>query len=398
MKAIVVGAGIGGLMSAIALRRVGIEVEIIEGASRLDEVGAGLSLWPNAMAALATLGLEEVVTSHGVELDVGSIRSRDGRPVYVWDRAGAFEFLGGVPLLIHRAHLQALLLQAAHGIAVRLGARATAVEQLPDRCKVRCEGGDSHEADFVVGADGIRSAVRKSVEPSAPRYAGLTSWRAVIDQPYPDGSSMWVADGKQFLATTLAGDRTYISGLLRFREGHNRAAPLWGPVLRRHFDGWDRTITDAIDAIPEDGYYRDDIYYRPPTKQLVWGRAVLVGDAAHPITPDLGQGGCQAIEDAVTLGVCLQAGSTLEEGLRTYQASRLPRVRRIARDSRLIGHVMASRNPLIASNSIRHALLKWQQPVTFAARINLRQMARHASRGAFLASLPRSAASAFVTT
>lgn len=375
-------------MSAIALSRAGIEVEIVEGASRLGEIGAGLSLWPNAMAALATLGLEEVVADHGVELDVGSIRSRDGRPVYVWDRAGALEFLGGVPLLIHRADLQGVLLKARRDIPLRLGARVTAIEQLSDRCRVIVGCGDTHEADFVIGADGVRSAVRKSVEPSSPRYAGLTSWRAVVDRPYADSSSMWVAGGKQFLATALVGGRTYVSGLLRLPEGLSRSTPHWGRVLRSHFDGWDHVVMDLIDAVPEDGYYRDDIYYRRPANQLVWGRVALVGDAAHPVTPDLGQGGCQAIEDAVTLGLCLQSATNLDEALGVYQACRLPRVRRVARNSRLIGHVMASRNPLVASTAIRHTLLAWQRPITAMARVNLRQMARHAGRQAFGASLP----------
>lgn len=391
MKAVVAGAGIGGLVSAIALKRAGIEVEIVEGASRLDEIGAGLSLWPNAMAALATLGLEEQVGSCGVELDVGAIRSRDGHPVYIWDRPTCTEFLGGVPVLIHRADLQAALLEASRGIPLRLGARVTAVEQLPDRCRVRLDSGDHQGADFVVGADGLRSTVRRSVEPSPARYSGLTSWRAVLDKPYPDGSSLWAAEGKQFLATALHGERTYISGLLRMPEGHNRSAPAWGPVLRRHFNGWDRVVTDAIDAIPEDGYFRDDIYFRPPPKTMVWGRVVLVGDAAHPVTPDLGQGGCQAIEDAVTLGLCLGRERDLDKALRSYQTHRLPRVRAVSRDSRLIGRVMSSKNPLVASSAIRRALLAWPRPMSPVARANLKQMARHASRHAFLDSMPREA-------
>jgi 2-polyprenyl-6-methoxyphenol hydroxylase-like FAD-dependent oxidoreductase len=388
VKAVVVGAGIGGLASALALTRAGVEVEIVEGASRLAEIGAGLSLWPNAMAALERLGLEDTAVSCGTELDVGAIRSRDGRPAFVWDRAGGLEFLGGVPLMIHRAELQALLLEACSAVPLRLGARALTIDRFRGRGRIVLDNGDTHEADLVVGADGIHSAVRKSVEPSPPRFAGLTSWRAVIDKPYPEGSSMWVAQGKQFLAAALPGARTYISGLLRLPEGQNNATSEWGPVLRREFDGWDRVVTDAIEAISEGDYYRDDIYYRPPAKQLVWGSVVLVGDAAHPITPDLGQGGCQAIEDAVTLGLCLEGATNLDEALGVYQALRLPRVRRVARDSRLMGGVMASRNPLIASTRIRHALLSWQRPVRAAGRANLRRLARHASRQAFQDSLP----------
>ena len=388
MKAIVVGAGIGGLVSAIALERAGIDVEIVETATRLGEIGAGLSLWPNAMAALGTLGLETMVAARGIELDIGAIRSRDGRPAFLWDRSTSFEFLGGVPVMLHRAELQSALLEACSNVPLQLGAQAVSVERRPGGCRVVLGNGQTCDADLVVGADGIRSAVRKSLDSADVRYAGLTSWRAVIDRPYPDGSSMWIADGKQFLATALAGQRTYISGLLRLPEGRNRALPDWGSVMRREFTGFDPVVGGAIDDIPEDGYYRDDIYYRPPARRVVWGRAVLVGDAAHPVTPDLGQGGCQAIEDAVTLGHCLQGGVDIDEALRRYESTRLPRVRMVARYSRWIGLVMASRNPLVASNAVRHVLVAWSRPISAAGRVSLRQMARHASRESFLASLP----------
>lgn len=388
MKAVVAGAGIAGLVSAVSLARAGVEVEIVEAARELAEIGAGLSLWPNAMAALAEVGLEDAVGAQGVELDVGAIRSRDGRPAYVWDRPGAFRFLGGVPVMVHRAELQSLLRQACADVPLRLGARAAAVEQDQDVCRLVLDSGEVLRADLVVGADGIRSAVRRSLDSTPPRFSGLTSWRAVIPRPYPDGSSMWVADGKQFLATSLSSGRTYISGLLRMPEGRSRATPDWGGVLRSEFGGWDRTITEAIEAIDQSAYYRDDIYFRPPPDRLVWGRVVLVGDAAHPVTPDLGQGGCQAIEDAVTLGWSLQAAGEVGEALLSYQKTRLARVRPVARDSRLIGRVMASRNPLVASTRIRHALLAWPGPVEAAGRLNLRRMARYASREAFAGSLP----------
>jgi 2-polyprenyl-6-methoxyphenol hydroxylase-like FAD-dependent oxidoreductase len=295
-------------------------------------------------------------------------------------------------VMVHRADLQSLLLKACGDVPIRLGTKAASVDHDEAGCRLVLDSGEVLHAEAVVGADGIRSAVRQSLEPSTPRFSGLTSWRAVIDRSYVDGSSMWVADGKQFLATSLSQDRTYISGLLHMPEGRNRATPDWGEVLRREFHGWDRTVTEAIEAIDEGSYYRDDIYYRPPADRLVWGRAVLVGDAAHPITPDLGQGGCQAIEDAVILGQCLRETDELDQALLSYQAARLVRVRRVSRDSRRIGRVMASRMPLAASTKIRHGLLAWHKPVNAASQVNLRQMARYASRQAFVSSLPKGSA------
>ncbi len=237
LRAIVVGSGIGGLTSAIALKNAGVEVELVEAARKLAEIGAGISLWPNAMAALAELELEQTVVTRGVELDVGAIRSREGRPAYVWDRQGGLKYLGGVPVMVHRADLQSLLLEACEGLPTRFGARVIHVDQGESGCRVVLESGEVLYSEVVVGPDGIRSAVRRSFESSAPEFSGSTSWRAVMQGPYPDGSSMWVAEGKQFLLTSLSRDRTYMSGLLRMPEGRSRATPEWGRVLRKEFHG-----------------------------------------------------------------------------------------------------------------------------------------------------------------
>lgn len=197
----VVGAGIGGLSAAIALSRIGCDVQVVERARTLSAVGAGISLWPSGLAALAELGLDGPVAELGAEFASVTIRTGAGRVLNTFDRAGVQQRLGGLGVMMHRADLQQVLVTAANDIPVQLGTRCERVTgngaggvslSLSDRRVLT--------ADLVVGADGVHSQVRQCLAAGPPRYTGLTSWRAVIDEDL-GVSDAWlsVGSGKQFL-------------------------------------------------------------------------------------------------------------------------------------------------------------------------------------------------------
>jgi 2-polyprenyl-6-methoxyphenol hydroxylase-like FAD-dependent oxidoreductase len=382
MRIVVVGAGIGGLTCAIALRDAGFDVEVVERAASLAEVGAGISLWPNALAALAELGLEEAVRTVGQELATGNVRSPSGHTVNVWSREQTLSYLGGMPVMMHRADLQRVLLDAAEGIPISLDTPCRDISQDASSVTVLLGDGTGRSADLVVGADGLRSAVRAAVAPGRPRFVGLAAWRAVVSGVEPPTESwLSVGEGKQFLAAPLSNERTYVSGLLSMAEGAMNMETMLGPFLAQQFRGWHEPIEQLIAATPEDACIRTDIYDRPRPARLCWGRVALIGDGAHPVTPDLGQGGCLAIEDAVVLSRCLQRTNDVPLALKDFERHRLSRIRMISFESHWTGRFFAASNPL--SSALRMAALS-----ALPARIRLRHLAGYASRDSFLRTLP----------
>jgi 2-polyprenyl-6-methoxyphenol hydroxylase-like FAD-dependent oxidoreductase len=382
VRVLVVGAGIGGLTCGVGLQHAGFDVEIVERAGDLAGIGAGISLWPNALAALNELGVEAAVAAEGIEFASGNIRRPSGEPFSIFEPEQMRRYFDGMPVLMHRADLQRVLLDAAKNIDITLGTGCQSVVTEGEEVTVRLSDGSTRTADLVVGADGVRSAVRASVDPSRPRYVGLAAWRAVISTAVPVRDSwLSIGHGKQFLAAPLSEGRTYVSGLLPMSEGAFTEIPHLGPFLRESFQGWHDPIDQLIGDTPEDAYIRGDVYDRPRPSRLCWGRVALIGDAAHPVTPDLGQGGCLAIEDAVVLARCLQLVEDIPGVLKLYEQARLPRVRTIVFESHWTGKVFASPNPVI--EAIRSAILRGMP-----TRTRLRHLSRYASRDAFLKGLP----------
>jgi 2-polyprenyl-6-methoxyphenol hydroxylase-like FAD-dependent oxidoreductase len=382
VRVLIVGAGIGGLTCGIGLRRAGADVEIVERATELAGIGAGISLWPNALAALDEVGIGAAVAAVGIEFATGNIRRPSGEPFNIFEPELMRRYFGGMPVMMHRSDLQRVLLDAAVDIDISLGIGCVSVAPRGEEVTVRLSDGSTRTADVVVGSDGVRSAVRASFDPSPPRYVGLAAWRAVISTAVPT-SDTWlsIGQGKQFLATPLSDGRTYLAGLLPLSEGAVAEIPQLGPFLRESFRHWHAPIDRLIEDTPEDAYIRGDVYDRPRPSRLCWDRVALVGDAAHPVTPDLGQGGCLAIEDAVALARCVQLVESLPGALQLYERTRLPRVRTIVRESHWTGRAFASPNPIIGA--LRSAIL---QGMPTGAR--LRHLARYASRDAFLKTLP----------
>ena len=356
-KVLEAGAGIGGLSAAIALRRAGFEAAVIKRAPELGGVGAGLLLAANAQKALGRLGLAGAFATLGAPASAFRIRSWDGG-LLADNPAGELEKKIGTPsVAVHRADLQALLIRAAGEGTLRLGAEVEGFEQDEAGVAVYLAGGGEERSDLLVGADGLRSNVRASLfGPEGPRYVGYTAWRAVVEPgeellPWGTGFESW-GRGARFGCAHIGGGRIYWFATQNAPEGEKDDPP-GGPTgpratLLQNFGTWHSPIGDLIRAADEDAILRTDIYDREPLGgRWGWCRVTLLGDAAHPMTPDLGQGAAQALEDTVVLARCLQEAGATADALWRYERLRSTRTAMVVRRSRRLGRVGQLENPLL---------------------------------------------------
>jgi 2-polyprenyl-6-methoxyphenol hydroxylase-like FAD-dependent oxidoreductase len=339
-SAVVVGGGIGGLAAAVALHQRGWRVEVLERAAGLTEIGAGLSLWPNALRALDCLGLGEQVCALGrVEKD-GGLRDRKGRWLLRTDNAGIERRHGRPLVVICRADLVSVLAAALPPRALRLGSRVEAVRTDGDIAIVEHGQGVSR-AELVVAADGVRSSVRRQWWPGegVPRYVGYAAWR-MICEPFeggPDGA-VFCGRGERIGYTALPGGRAYCFAAVTVPAGVASPGGEHAALLRR-FGNWPYPIPALLAATPADRVLRHDVYDLPALSCYVREQIALLGDAAHAMDPILGQGGCQALEDAVTLAACLDTTPHLKAALVSYDRLRRPRAQAIAARSARIGGI-----------------------------------------------------------
>jgi 2-polyprenyl-6-methoxyphenol hydroxylase-like FAD-dependent oxidoreductase len=340
-RAVVVGAGIGGLTAAIALRRAGWNVMVLEQAERIEPVGAGITLFANAQAVLQVLGLLEAARAIGTAPPMANagLREPSGRWLTRLDQAAM------PPLLVlHRADLHRMLLAAMPEGSVQTGQRVEGVSDDNDGLGVlvaSAAGTVAPAAGLIVAADGLRSVVRSVLFPGqpGPRYSGYTSWRGVTAGPVtlPEGGSETWGRGQRFGLVPMADGRVY--WYATGNEAPGRAFPDEHAEVRRRFGGWHPPIAEVLAATPAGAVLHHDIYWLPPLPRFTVGRVALLGDAAHAMTPDLGQGACQAIEDAVVLAACLSRAKDLTVALDSYDAQRRPRAQAVARAARRVGRV-----------------------------------------------------------
>lgn len=356
-RAVVIGGGIGGLGAAIGLHACGWSVTVLERAASLEPVGSGIGLAPNGQRALDVLGLGDRVRALAAWQGDGGMRARSGRWLVRTSAAEAEAAYGGSLVMLHRATLIDLLVSALPAEALRTGTRARLADPgAADRRAVVTTDDGNIEADLVVGADGIDSAVRTALFPGHPRpvYAGFTAWRFVIpapDEPFTPHET-W-GRGGVWGTHPLRDGRVYAYATARLPEG-GRAPDSEKAELERRFAGWHDPIPGLIAAAANEDILRNDVrHLTTPLAAYHRGRVALVGDAAHAMTPSLGQGGNQALEDAVVLAHHMAPGGDLAAGLAGYSAARVPRttdiVRRAARASR-VTHLRSA--PLIAVRDI----------------------------------------------
>ncbi|MGW7080115.1 FAD-dependent monooxygenase [Streptomyces sp. NPDC054866] len=339
--ATIVGGGIGGLTAAIALHRRGWRVEVLERAPEFTEIGAGISLWPNALRALDVLGLAGTVRELGAVEAAGGVRDRRGRWLSRTDNGELARRFGQPLVVLHRADLLRALTEALPADSLRPGSEVSTVRDDDHGPVVEHSGGESRP-DLVIGADGLRSAVRGALWPDAagPRYAGYSAWRMVTDPlatPPSEGAAIW-GRGERFGYTALPGGRMYCFATASLPAGAGVASGTSEhDELLRRFGAWPDPVPALLAAVPADAVLRHDLYGLPPLPSFVHGRVALLGDAAHAMTPNLGQGACQALEDAVTLAHCLDGTADVAAALRSYDLLRRPRTQAIARRSARLG-------------------------------------------------------------
>ncbi|QXJ21521.1 FAD-dependent monooxygenase [Actinomadura graeca] len=354
----IVGGGIGGLTAAVALRGAGVRVTVHERASDLDRIqaGGGLMLWHNAVRALGLLGLQDELAKIGHEIRVQEFRSWRGRRLARWPVSEVSERCGVPVYAVSRPELHRMLTGQV-GADLRLGARCAGFAADPGGVTVTLArpGGRREEIrrDLLIGADGLRSTVRAALMPyePPPRYAGYTAWQGVVPDPgVRPGTfvNIW-GRGRRFVYYPLADGLVYWDAITSDRIGHGLDAlgSTGGQIVSEQFAGWPDPVAALIGATPPAEITPIDIYDRTPVRRWTAGRVTLLGDAAHPMAFNLGQGGCQSIEDALVLSQCVGAASSEGEALELYERRRLGRTTTIVRRSRAIGSLSRWEHPAL---------------------------------------------------
>jgi 2-polyprenyl-6-methoxyphenol hydroxylase-like FAD-dependent oxidoreductase len=348
-RAVVIGAGIGGLAAAAGLGAAGWEVSLFERGASLEPVGAGLALAPNGLRALDTVGAGDELRALAVPQEIG-IRRADGRWLMrsTTGQMIADRFGDPVILVSRAAVVDALAARVPAGV-VSLGATVTAVEPGGEEAaRVVTTAGDL-DADLVVAADGIGSATRAALFPGHPglRYAGFTTWRLItgpVDGPVPMAES-W-GRGTVFGVMPLSDGRVYCYAAAPAAPDTRAADEL--AELTRIFGTWHEPIPRLLaGARSQDVLHHDVAELATPLPSFARGRVALLGDAAHPMTPNLGQGACQALEDAAVLSrmAAKSEPAAVAEMLSRYSAARLPRTSDVVRWSRRAGTMATWSSP-----------------------------------------------------
>jgi len=348
-QALIAGGGIAGMAAALALARAGWKVTVYEEAPAPTEVGAGLQMSPNATKVLRWLGVLDTIAMQAFHPRAAEMRDgRSGARIFRATLGATAEARWGAPYLhVHRADLLAALTGAARdaGAELRGGTTVAGYVLRPEGPALKPAGGESLPADLVVGADGIRSALRTELNgPEAPEFIGQVAWRGTIPaERLPAGlvapdATVWAGPGRHLVTYYLRGGS--LVNFVAVEEQAGWSAEGWSAPgdpeqLRRGFAGWHPDVTRLLDHVEETFLW--GLFGRPEQVRWVAGPVVLIGDAAHPMLPFMAQGAAMALEDVATLVRELQAGGDLPAALIAHEQRRWPRVTRVQHRSRANG-------------------------------------------------------------
>lgn len=362
----IVGAGIGGLSLAIALQRKGFEVTVYESAPEIKPLGAGLALAVNAIKSFVEIGISEDVLKAGSVLKKLTIKDDLGNVLAETDSekiSKKYNVVGN--FTIHRADLHNVLLRHLATSTLQVGKLCVDFIQTPSGVKLIFQDGTSANADYVIACDGVHSIIRKKLIPeSIPRYAGYTCWRAVINNPpasvdFNETSETW-GPGARFGIAPLSNNRLYWFACIN--------APANDPVMRgyripdllKHFKNFHSPIPEILQRTEDHQLIWNDIIDIKPLKKFSFGNILLMGDAAHATTPNMGQGACMAIEDAAILANTISNSQSVDDAFVAFEKKRIKRTTTIVKESWQLGRVAQFENRLLIL--LRNNLLRLTPP------------------------------------
>lgn len=378
MKIIIIGGGIGGFTAALALSKLA-EVHLYEKAPDFKPLGTGIGIGSNALEALMGLGIAEDVLTYGTPLTTQLFLNKDGKILNSIDFKKIKNKFGQENITIHRGKLHEILYHHIPKEWISFNKRLVEVDQDEHQVTATFDDGEKVQADLLIAADGIHSLIRKKFIPdSILRYAGYTCWRGITENngliDEQTSYEIWGSEGRVGFAP-MNGNQLYWFACMKATEKSHFFATLTQREVSYHFRKFPPNVAEMIQQTKDEHFLHHDIYDLKPVSRFVFDRVVLLGDAAHATTPNMGQGAGQAIEDAVTLANALRHFD-LEDALQEYEEERVDHTKKVIQVSRQIGWASQWSNPLLANGRnavlpfIPSALLNWRLKFLFQRKLN----------------------------
>jgi len=355
----IIGAGVAGLSAAITLQNLGREFHLFEQVKELKGIGAGFGLAANAMQALEYIGLRNEVEKIGYYLDSFAILNQKGEILVNPNTNKLSEKYDQKNFAIHRSDLHLFLLSKLNRSNLSLGKRAIRLNQQNDYIELYFEDGSIHRTKYLIISDGVKSPLRQQLVPdSKPRYSGYSCWRATIDNSnlnLQKGSETWGNKGR-FGLTPLVNNRIYWYACINGPQQSPKFKDFGIQDLKNQFSNYHAPIQEVLSRTLDSQLIWSDIIDIKPLKNFAYNNILIIGDAAHACTPNMGQGACQALEDVAILNNELQKDQSVNTAFLSFEKRRLARTKYITDTSKLIGEVAQWENKLLIS--VRNNLMK----------------------------------------
>ena len=353
----IIGAGIGGLTTAIALEQKGIKARIFEQAKQINEVGAGIILANNAMQVYEKLGLRRVIEENGNPISSMNITKSNLKPLSKIDLTYFEQKHNTKNIAIHRGKLQQILIDKLKSTEINLDHKLASIEKSENGYDLNFEKGNQIHSSTVLGADGLNSIVRQNIFPNnIIRNANQICWRGVTEFELPlnlrnELNEAW-GKSERFGFVQIADNKVYWYALKSFKKSMNEFSI---NDLHQYFSSYNSIIKNIVNSTNKEQINTAEISDLKPMNNWFKRNVCLIGDAAHATTPNMGQGACQAIEDAYVLSECLDKYE-IDKAFSEYQKLRLPKAHQVVKASWLVGKMAHLTNPILIG--LRNQMLR----------------------------------------